>query len=389
MLKKLFAALCLILAMMIGATALAGHGVYHIDYTDEAPEKVLKSLDSRFKGYTLEDYLVLNGMNPAVGLALAEKDGHRVLAVYRMENGEMAFWYSTDSAAPQGSGEAWFEPHGEYIRHEDGTLEFIRDELGFCVVRYDLLGDIYNQTVDYSWQNGGFVLTDFDCLEETTYSALVEEGVISYYCEGELYGRVYGEIQTDMRYVSYEKLPKTLEAAKMEITIAPDDLPSGKILGAGGQRLTAKEIRFSGGRNHAVYLGPGKEYMRSGNGKGTVSTNDWIQVFGEYNGYIMIQYDISAERFRIGWIEKSALPRGASVPKLDLVMLENDDYGEVISRCVLTDDPFNSKTEIAALKPGTPVCEIVYNMGGWSYIRVTIDGKEACGFVPSDCITHG
>ena len=103
----------------------------------------------------------------------------------------------------------------------------------------------------------------------------------------------------------------------------------------------------------------------------------------------MIQYDISAERFRIGWIEAKALPSGANVPNINLVMLENKDYNDVIRRCILTDDPFNSQTPIATLEVGTPLCEVVYNMGGWSYVRVTIDGKDVCGFVPSDCINHG
>lgn len=389
--KKAYAAFVLLLVLLTAfcATALAGHGTYHVDYTDEAPEKVIKSLQSRWKGYTLEDYLFLDGPSPDVGLALVEKNGHRVLAVYRKQDGQMTFWYSTENAVPQGMGEAWFEPHGEHVRRKDGTVEFVRDGLGFCVVRYDLLGDFYNQTVDYAWQDGGFCLTDYDCLEETTYAVLVEEGKLTYYKEGEVCGSVRGEIQTDMRHVSYDKLPKTLEEAKKELTVAPDGLPEGKILGSGGQKLKAKEVKFSGGRNYPVYLGPGEQYARSANGKGTVSTNDWIQVFGKYNGYIMIQYDISADRFRIGWIDAKALPSGAKVPDIDLAMLENEDYGEVIEKCIFTDDPFNSQTEIAELKVGTPVCEIVYGIGGWSYIRVTIDGKDVCGFVPCDSITHG
>lgn len=391
MTRKLISGLILLVALvLLGATALAGHGVYHIDYTDEAPDKVLRSLESRWAGYTLEDYLFLDGPSPDIGLALMEKEGHRVLAVYRKQSGQLAFWYSTDKAVPQGTGEAWFEPHGEWVNRgtqEEPKWEFIRDGLGFGVIRYDLLGDIYNQTVDYGWEDGKFVLTDYTCLEETTYGVLVEENKLSYYCEGVHYGSVRGEIQLDMRYVNYDKLPKTLEEAKKELTLAPEDLPTGKILGNGRGTLKAQEIKFTGGRNYPVYLGPGETYMRSGNGKGTVSTNDWIQVFGKHDGYIMIQYDISAERYRIGWIEERALPSGAKVPDLNLVFI--DDYGNVIDKCILTDDPFNSETPIATLKPGTPICEIVYNMGGWSYIRVTIDGVDVCGFVRSDCISHG
>lgn len=391
--KKLFA--CLLLSVMIlsCATALAGHGVYHVDYTDEPPERVLDSVAKKWPGYTLEDYVFLSGPSPDVAAALLEKNGHRVLAMYRKQSGQLTYWYDTDKAVPQGGGEAWFDKTGRQVFKEGSGWAHVPDNMGFAVTRYDLVGDTYNQMVMYSWQDKGFHLTDYYDLDagDVSQTADVDDGVIAYYAygEGNGLGKVYGEIQTDLRYVSFEKLPKTLEEAKKELTYAPDDLPTGRIMGSGGGTLKAKEVKFSGGRNYPVYLGPGEQYARSGNGKGAVSTNDWIQVFGKYNGYIMIQYDISADRFRIGWIEAKALPSGANVPEINFAMLNERDYNDVIMRCVLTDDPFNSQTPIAELKVGTTVCEVVHGMGGWSYVRVTIDGKDVCGFVPSDCINHG
>ena len=78
----------------------------------------------------------------------------------------------------------------------------------------------------------------------------------------------------------------------------------------------ARKIRFTSGQKFKVYQGPGEEYGQAGNGKAAVSTNDWIQVFGEENGWILIQYDINKDHMRIGWIKSSALPKKATVSRL-------------------------------------------------------------------------
>jgi len=160
-----------------------------------------------------------------------------------------------------------------------------------------------------------------------------------------------------------------------------------------GAFFKPQEIKFAGGRSYPVYTGPGEHTMRSGKGKGSVSTNDWIQVFGRLGDWIMIQYDISKDRYRIGWIEASALPRGAKVETFDRAFeyyaLEDMLDNTVLRACSLTDDPFNSREEIAYLEAGTLITEIVYDYEGWSYIRTVINGQEVFGFVPSDCIDHG
>lgn len=53
-------------------------------------------------------------------------------------------------------------------------------------------------------------------------------------------------------------------------TMEPDALPQGEV------------IQFAKGKKYPVYAGPGTEYLRLGSGqKASVSTNDWIQVFGQ------------------------------------------------------------------------------------------------------------
>lgn len=144
--------------------------------------------------------------------------------------------------------------------------------------------------------------------------------------------------------------------------------------------LTAEKVRFTGGRKYAVYTGPGKGYVRSGNGKGAVSTNDWIQVFGEENGWIMIQYDISSDHYRIGWIEAAALPKNAYVKRLDF----EPEQAQVCAATDLTDDPLNSRTALKRLDGGTEAAWLA-TMGEWAYVEVT-DGARMRGFVPLDAL---
>lgn len=150
-----------------------------------------------------------------------------------------------------------------------------------------------------------------------------------------------------------------------------------------------EEIKFQGGRKYPVCTGPGEEYARSGKGKGMVSTNDWIQVLGSYGDWIMIHYEINAEQYRIGWITKEALPKGSRVTEITMNMLQETYAQDVVTACILTDDPFNSQKPMAQLEKGTQLKELVYNYCGWSYILVEIEGELMCGFVPTESISHG
>ena len=145
--------------------------------------------------------------------------------------------------------------------------------------------------------------------------------------------------------------------------------------------LQAQSIRFTGGRKYEVYQGPGEGYGRSGNGKASVSTNDWIQVFGREDGWIMIQYDISSDHMRIGWIRESALPSGAQVA--DMRYSPADAY---TTRSVgVTDDPMYSNDAVLTLPRGTWVVRLAI-MGDWAYIESST-GDLIRGFVPADALT--
>lgn len=101
-------------------------------------------------------------------------------------------------------------------------------------------------------------------------------------------------------------------------------------------------MKFTSGRKYKVYADPGEHYGQAESGKAVVSTNDWIQVFGEENGYALIQYDISSDRMRIGFIDSSALPKNADVGELAYEPIE----ATLRYDASVTDDPLHPRTTI-------------------------------------------
>ena len=183
--------------------------------------------------------------------------------------------------------------------------------------------------------------------------------------------KVYGEYQRELRYFNLDTFPLTIEEAREKLSAAPT-IPTGA--------LTAKKIKFSSSKKYPVYQGPDEMYGRAAGGKAAVSTNDWIQVFGEENGWIMIQYDISSKRYRIGWIQAEALPSRAQVDKITYKSVD----GTLLYQADVTDDPLNSKEAIFSLPQGTEVTWLT-TMGEWAYIEITTPNLLR-GFVPISSI---
>lgn len=366
--------LCLLLALCGAAAAEYSPGTLM-----EPPEEVREHIASRWPDYALEDYCEVEDTPKGdYGFALLTKGKTRMLVGYHRENGKMAYWLKNEGAVPQGSEEAWFSVLEQGTSYVDARTDRTEtaEGWGFGVTRLDSSGESYKQAVFYRWKDGGFRLESYK--DGTVHSCFIEDGYLEFWdwSTWEQLGRVYGEVQTDIRYVSYGALPKRIEEAREKLAVAPQGLVVGT--------FEPKEIEFTGGQSYPVYLGPGEAYARSGDGKGQVSTNGWIQVFGAYDGQIMIQYSISADRFRIGWIDASALPKGADVPQLAF-----DNLPQTITEdCALTDDPIKSRTAMAQLKAGTQVVSLA-DFGDFFYIEVELNGETVWGFVPADAISKG
>jgi len=375
---------CLLMLLVVPCVALAGAELSSGTLA-EPPKEVRDHLARSFASYELEDYCeIYETPDGDYGFALLKNGAERLLVGYEEQNGKMAYWLKSHSAVMQGQPKAWLNAplKGEERFDAEGNV-VLTDGLSFSVICLDDEGELYEKYVGYRWENGGFRLTGYK--DWTVFYGEVEasDGVLHFKneMEGWDFGRAYGTVQRDLRYVSYDALPKTIEQAKDELTVAP---------AVESFVLVPQKVKFTGGQKFPVYTGPGERFARSGNGKGSVSTNDWIQVFGEYDGWIMIQYDISAEQYRVGWIESSALPKGTGVKGLDLSQLKKPYNTEAVYDCELTDDPVNSKKTLARIPKGTQMTELIYGaIDGWSYVVVTIDGETMCGFVPSDAPIHG
>ena len=384
--KKLWMALLCALLCMIALAVLAEQDA------NDLPEAVLEHIAENWPAYTLEDSALLRNLPDGrdYGFALIANGGERMLIGYRGGEGEaMRCWLHTQKAVPQGRGWAWLnrdwnEEGYPVFPVEDGGPRYTGETREALI--FNFIPDAgEDQTVCYRWRDDGFRLSGYLTPGETPDSdrlfARVGEGVIEFYPffggrTGANVTTVYGDLQTDLRYVSFATLPMSVAEAREKLNTAPENAVAGD--------FRAQDVEFTGGRQYPVYLGPGEAYARSGNGEGQVSTNGWIQVFGAYDGYIMIQYGISAKQMRIGWIEAGALPEGTDVPLLTFA----SESQQIMQDCTLTDDPFGSHGAIAQMKAGTPVISLA-DFGEFFYIETTVNGETVWGFVPADAISKG
>ena len=130
--------------------------------------------------------------------------------------------------------------------------------------------------------------------------------------------------------------------------------------------------------------------FRSGNCKGLVSTNGWIEVYGQKDGWILIQYSISSDHYRFGWIEKSALPKGTTVPELNFRVAPGDQSVAFNRDSYLTDDPLVSRAKLCTVKAETDIFYLGSLNDEWAYVMVeTADGRWMCGFMPHEDISNG
>lgn len=132
-----------------------------------------------------------------------------------------------------------------------------------------------------------------------------------------------------------------------------------------------------------VFAAPGRSSLRSGNGKAVMSTNDWVQIFGEENGWLLVQYDLSRDRMRFGYIDASALPRDTEVQTLRWYDLPEQSVKHDVH---VTDDPLYSGVGIHDLKAGAHV-KVLSSFGMWYYIETTnYYGETLRGFIPKTAI---
>lgn len=328
-----------------------------------------------FAGYTVGPNATLLMPDTVCGsffFAVAQKDGRNVLHMFKEKNGRFEHALRTDGAIPQGAGSF-------SLANSSGPWQLLNDQtLNFS----DCVSLIYTLENDEEQGYAGLAFSAEKSgewhvrLVFTGYlwdEALVTAKGITYYSEGRRLGAAVGTVQTDLRYFSFSAFPKTLAEGKDKLS-SPPEIPLSA-------QLRAKEVKFTGGKKYAVYTGPGEKFLRAADGKAAVSTNDWVQVFGVEDGWAMIQYDLSSEQMRIGWIDARALPQNAGVDALHF----NDQPVVTVDAVSLTDDPLKSRTPLTVLQKGQQVTWLA-TLGNWAYVQD--DQSWVRGFVPLTAISE-
>lgn len=381
--KKWVMVLCAWMLMLCAACAQANEwGTLF-----EPPREVREHVASRWPDYEFEDYCEVRGTSKGdYGFALLHKQSERILVGYHRVNGEMKYWLKNAGAVPQGKEEAWFDvgtagwiDETDWIGNFTGRQVY-DDGLCFSVTQLDESGESYEKMVVYRWENGMFRLSSYHKTEGGGIRVSDDKLDFIDWSNVVYRGAVQGAVQRDIRYVSFNALPTWIDDAKAKLTVAPN-LKDGA--------FTAQKVKFTGGQKYPVYTGPGEDYVRSGNGKGLVSTNGWIEVYGQKDGYILIQYSIDSSHYRFGWIDRNALPEGTSVPAMDFAGISADTLSEITQDTFLTDDPLFSQNKLCSLKAGQTVSWLAVLNKDWAYVLVNVNGKMMCGFVRTDCIVNG
>ena len=383
--KRVVLWVCTLLMTLMASVCVAG--TYSPYFATEPPREVREHVASRWPDYEFEDYCEVRGTSKGdYGFALLHKQSERILVGYHRVNGEMKYWLKNAGAVPQGKEEAWFDvgtagwiDETDWIGNFTGRQVY-DDGLCFSVTQLDESGESYEKMVVYRWENGMFRLSSYHKTEGGGIRVSDDKLDFIDWSNVVYRGAVQGAVQRDIRYVSFNALPTWIDDAKTKLTVAPN-LKDGA--------FTAQKVKFTGGQKYPVYTGPGEDYVRSGNGKGLVSTNGWIEVYGQKDGYILIQYSIDSSHYRFGWIDRNALPEGTSVPAMDFAGISADTLSEITQDTFLTDDPLFSQNELCSLKAGQTVSWLAVLNKDWAYVLVNVNGKMMCGFVRTDCIVNG
>ncbi len=267
-------------------------------------------------------------------------------------------------------------PQGEYGM-EMGILDYLQDPASskyhdgpiLMLAKYSKGQDHYDQVVYYQRNKSGqWMLVAIIDQRSSADTIEVGKDYVEYYTydgTNQKKTTVKGTIQRDIRYLSLESFPMNASAAKSRLTFAPD-MPANS-------ELQSKDVQFTGGKKYNVYSAPDKNSLRGANGKASVSTNGWIQVFGEENGWILIHYSIDKDHYRFGYIESAALPKNAGIGDLGF----HHTKAVITSGVSVTDDPLYSQNTLAHAETGEEVAWLA-TMGSWAYI----EGPNYRGFVP-------
>ena len=345
---------------------------------DVHPEVKAFFTQSKFNDLTITNYIVAQGTKSGdYAFAIGRKKNQTLLYGFEKKDDSFRYWLLSGTALPQQKGNfsLWIEDEWTYYSSSEGHSRYVKGPV-LMIEWHDekdetqMLLVYANEGTSGQWRLK-YVNQTSTLRDTPVFSVLVYEDHLHYLTQnGRSLGKAEGYVQTNMRYLNLSALPSSLQAAQEKLSSAPV-IPWGS-------ELVGQEMSFEGGQKFPVYSGPGTHYVRAAEGKATVSTNDWIQVFGTENGYALIQYAISADHMRFGYIDEKYLPKGHTVSALTL----ENAAATMVNPCALTDDPLYSKQAVRQMAGGEKVVWLA-QLGNDVYIETKGESPQR-GFVHAD-----
>lgn len=367
--KKL---LCTILALLTLLTALPAGAETTMD--NPIPQEILSLFDvPAWDNY----YIPMVTMSPTyyafaktdeidgycAGLIILRKESEQrnVLCLLEKKNGKWRITARNHEALPRGE-------EVPYLYCE------MNDQLEVHWGSYDAetAGGLY-----FTKTNEGWLLSHVLDMVQGTWAYPHEKGILYYrwWNEDGMPSEVSAYGTFDRRFAAFNlsDFPQNMEEARERLTnppVTPSDF------------YTPVNVTLRAGEKYDVFAAPGRSSYRAANGKAEMSTNDWVQVFGEENGWLLVQYDISADQMRFGYIDASALPRGTEVQSLRWYDLPTQTVKYAVS---VTDDPLYSCNAIHRLDVGDEV-RVLAEFGSWYYVEVEGTAQTMRGFIPQSAV---
>ena len=145
--------------------------------------------------------------------------------------------------------------------------------------------------------------------------------------------------------------------------------------------------KFSKNKKITVYEGPGALFGIAGAGKAKVSTNGPITCYGTWGHWLLVEYEISADKHRFGWIGLDNLTDAQRMQheKLPCTSFGSYIYGVTTTRAEMTDDPLYSRKALCTLLNGTSV-HCIGQLGEWMLVEGYLGQRLHVGFVRAEQI---
>ena len=324
---------------------------YHIPVCTDHPD---------YYAYARTDEV--NGYCAALIILRKESEQRNVLCLLEKKDGQWRITGRNHEALPRGEEVPYLycemndqlEVHwGNWEQGDYGCVYFTREDGAW------LLRHVQDQAKNLTAYVSGKSILYYDAQNDGSKAS--EESVYGVY---------------DRRFAAFHwsNFPQTVAEARTKLTnppVTPTDF------------YTPVTATLRANEKYDVYTAPGRDSHRASNGKAVMSTNDWVQIFGEEDGWLLVQYDISNDQMRFGYIDASALTRSVDVPTLTWYDLPEQTLKANAS---VTDDPLASQKSLCVLEKGHTV-KVLSTFDNWYYIETTNEyGQLLRGFVLQSCI---